>query len=426
MYSLAKELIQTGLDAADAEKLTSQYVKETYIETPSEKQFFFEDYERVVLLGAGKAAPFMAQPFKKCPIDDGLIIADSRSKIVEKEIPVKVIRGSHPYPTEENIHATHTLIRKLEKNDGDTLFIFLISGGGSSLLCSPAGKISIDDLNELNRLLVSSGMDIHQINTVRKHVSKVKGGRLVEGLKGDIVTFILSDVVRDDLSMIASGPTVTDDTSFKAVIDILKEFSLWDKVPNSVSDYLSHCLIDKIEDKLDDNGSMNVLIGNNMVALQAMYEYALDTEFKPMILTSRNRGEAKEVAKLLAGIVEEIVDTKNPLSSPAALILGGEMTVSLDNAQGSRGGPNREFVLSAALELLNLDDVVICSVDSDGIDGVGRAGAIISPSSLRNKQPEAKEHLKKHDTETFFDEMDASITFDGTTNVNDISVILIR
>ncbi|HBN95569.1 MAG TPA: hypothetical protein DDZ66_04650 [Firmicutes bacterium] len=271
---------------------------------------------------------------------------------------------------------------------------------------------------------------IHHINTIRKHVSRAKGGRfgkLVSDRGATLVSLILSDVVGDDLSVIASGPTYKDNTTVQEAIDLLNRYKIWDEVPESIQNYLISGVesLDREQVREVPPRVHNYLIGNNMKALQAAQAVAEQAGLSTMILTSQNSGEAKVVAKCVMGIAKEIQDSENPLSPPVALIMGGEMIVTFNWEDRDVFGPNREFVLSSAIEIAGRSNIVVAAADTDGEDGQGKAGAIADGDTVLRSTLDARYYLDKHDAEIFFDALNDSLEFTSNTNVNDIVVVLV-
>lgn len=430
MRELARKMIQKGIEGADPENLVHKKlnVKDNKIKFSGET-FDRSEYDEVVLLGIGKASVPMAIGCKELNPDDGLIITKSATHQEKKECPVKVREASHPYPKQENMEAGQELLSLVEEKN-NALFVFLVSGGGSALFTKPVEGLTLDDMNELNQQLVKSGANIHQINTVRKHVSQVKGGRLGKlcSEKGDMVSLIISDVVGDDLSVIASGPTYPDESTYEDAKQVLDEFDLWGEISKNVRNRIKKGLNGEAKETPTELDVHNILLGNNMTALKEAHQVGeQNKDINSLILTSQNEGEAKEVAKPLTGIAKEIQDTGNPIEPPAALVLGGETTVKFrsKDSETGKGGPNRELVLSAAIEIQDRENIVIASVDSDGIDGVEKAGAIADTSTIENSELDPKEYLENHDSQTYFDSLYDNLEFKSRTNVNDITVILI-
>ncbi len=429
MRSSALKMIKKGIQAADPEKLVQKNIDLNKDKIKICNQILKRsDFNEIVVIGIGKASFAMASGCKKLHPDDVLIITKKGYGNEKRDDTIKILKGDHPYPNKNSFNAAREIISKIGKKK-DCLFIILISGGGSSLFTIPHNNISIQEVSELNRMLIESGADIHQINTVRKHISQVKGGKFGElcGQHGNVISLILSDVVGDDMSDIASGPTYPDNTSFKDAKDVLKKYDLWKKIPEGIKKHIENGLAGKVEETPEKVDADNYLIGNNLLALREMKRIGAKEGFNTKILTSQNTGEAKEIAKPFAGIAKEIQDSSNPLKPPAALLIGGETTVDIsgENSKKIKGGPNREFVLSFALEVRNKKNIVAASVDSDGTDGVGKAGAIADTTSIKRCELDAEKLLAKHDSQRFFDYLGDSIEFESKTNVNDLTVILI-
>ncbi|MFP4608282.1 MAG: glycerate kinase [Candidatus Aenigmatarchaeota archaeon] len=429
MRELAKKMMMRGIDAADPERLVDKNVNvDDHTIRIGKNDYTRNDYDEVLVFGVGKASVSMASALKRLKPDGGLMITKKGQMDEDHHCPVTVKEAEHPYPEEVNLRASEELLDRLEgiKN---ALIIFLISGGGSALFFYPVEGISVSEMNELNRLLVKSGANIHEMNAVRKHLSKVKGGRFAQLCeeKGDLVSLIISDVVGNDLSAIASGPTSPDHSTFHDAVGVLKDYGLWKDVPKPVKDHLEKGVRGEVPETPTEVHVDNNLIGDNFTTLSSAEITAEKKGFNTMILTSQNQGEAREVAKPLAAIAKEIQDTNNPLEPPAAVIVGGETTVSFENEENDhgKGGPNRELVLSAAVEISGRKNIVVASVDSDGIDGMDKAGAIADCNSVDRSTFKPKKLLKQHDSQRFFDELNDSIEFESRTNVNDITVLLV-
>ena len=294
-----------------------------------------EQYDRVLLFGIGKAATPMCAAFEAIlEPDDGLAITKlgDEISIVETKIPVR--RAYHPEPREVNVESAREILDMVEaiRPDEKVLVVFMISGGGSALFTVPPEGISIDDMYRLNQLLMHCGATIYDINTIRKHVSQVKGGRFSQlcAKKGaDVAALILSDVVGDDLSVIASGPTYMDQSTFDDAIRLMKEYNIWDETPESIREYMLKGTQDPSMEpprRVLEN-TRNYLIGTNMVAMQAAKKVAEEAGLPTMILTGQNTGSQVH-SSVYYGNCQEIQDSGNPVSR-VALIMGGEMTVTL-------------------------------------------------------------------------------------------------
>ncbi len=425
LREIAMKMIKVGVDAADPTKLLSPCVKRRNLVLPDGTRYHNDDFSEVLLFAVGKGSQRMALAFDKWRIDDGLVIVDKRAKVEDINLPIH--RCSHPLPSEENVQAAQEFLSKL-KGKKDALIIFLVSGGASSLFCLPDKNIPLQDVVELNGMLISSGATIHEINTVRKHISQVKGGRFADFCKdkGTLISLIISDVVGDDLSDVASGPTVPDKTTFDHAEQTLKRYSIWENTPKSIRDHIGKGKSGGIPETPTKVEAHNYLAGSNYNALQAAAEESKKHSIPPLILTSRNQGEAREVAKTIIGIAKECQDRGKPAETPVSLLIGGEMTTDVSKTTGShRGGPNREFVLSSAVQLKNRSNMVVAAVDTDGVDGKGKAGAIADCQSIERSKLDPFKALEDHSTESFFDEINDSIELPITTNVNDLIVVVI-
>jgi hydroxypyruvate reductase len=391
-------------------------------------------FDRVLLFSIGKASTAMASAFERVlRPDDGLAITKIGAEIDAIGLTsIPIVRAHHPEPRAINVEASQRILDTIAaiRSGERVLVVFLVSGGGSALFTAPPPGVSVDDLFGLNQLLMKWGGNIHQINAVRKHVDQVKGGRfarLCANKGATLVSLILSDVVGDDLSVVASGPTYPDETTFADAIGLLERFGVWDECPASVRAYLESGLHDPGMESLRTlpPNVHNYLIGNNGVAVRAAEAVATNAGFRTMVLTTQNIGEAREVAKTVMAIAKEVQDSGRPIQPPAALIVGGEMTVTFNWDERDGFGPNREFVLSAALEIAGRHGIVVAGADTDGEDGQGKSGAIADGRTIGRSRMDARHQLKIHKSEAFFDALGDSLQFESRTNVNDLVVVLV-
>ncbi|MEM0505494.1 MAG: glycerate kinase, partial [Sulfolobales archaeon] len=390
----------------------------------------------VKVLGFGKASASMALAVEEVLGDliiDGIVIVPKGLK-PPKLGRIKVMYGSHPIPDEDTINSTKELLRLCSQSEGET-FIVLISGGGSALFELPVEPITLNDLRVLTTQLLKCGADIKEINTVRKHVSMVKGGRLAELLyPSNVVSLILSDVVGDPIEFIASGPTAPDPTTYDDAVKLLKRYEIFDSIPASVREVLMKGLRgelretpkpgDKIFDKV-----LNYIVASNYISLKAMEEEARRLGYNTLILTSMVEGEAREVGKLLAGVMKNVKKYDEPVRKPAAILAGGETTVTV-RGKGI-GGRNQELALSVAISIAGLDNVVFASIGSDGVDGVSvAAGGIVDGETVirgRELGLNPYDFLNNNDSYNYLSRLGSSILTGPTgTNVNDLLIALIR
>ncbi len=383
---------------------------------------------RLVVVGAGKAAASMAQAVEAhYPLEQlaGLVITRYGHSLPTRNI--KVLEASHPVPDVNGQQATEKLLQHLKGLSPDDLVLCLVSGGGSALLVAPKG-VTLAQKADLTKALLSSGADIVEINTVRKHLSTVKGGQLAQAAwPARLVSLIVSDVVGDDLASIASGPSVPDPSTFAEALDILDRYHITAPEAKAYFQQGSEGKTPetpKPRDPLFQNVT-NTLVASGQQSLEAIANYFRSQNITPYILSSSMTGEAREVAKVHSALARQIVHYGQPFQKPCALISGGETTVTV-RAQG-KGGRNGEFALSLALELDGLE-VYALAADSDGIDGSeDNAGAFVTPDCLqRVGKTKAKRLLGANDSYSFFEAAKLLFVTEPThTNVNDLRMILI-
>jgi hydroxypyruvate reductase len=314
------------------------------------------------------------------------------------------------------------------------LVLCVISGGGSALLVAPAEGVTLADKQAVTRLLLACGADIHEINTVRKHLSRAKGGWLARfAHPATVATLILSDVIGDDLNVIGSGPTVPDPSTFVDAQGVFKKYGIWENVPISVKDRFLKGLEGDIQDtpKSGDivfQGCYSELVGTNLQALMSASKEAKSQGYQPLILSSTVEGEAREVVKVLTAIAKEIRGSGNPLPPPACILCGGETTVTLQGK--GKGGRNQELALAAAPIIEGMGDVVVLSGGTDGTDGpTDAAGAITDGTTItraKAKKLDPLYYLRHNDSYHFFQALgDLIITGPTRTNVMDVYMVLV-
>jgi hydroxypyruvate reductase len=317
----------------------------------------------------------------------------------------------------------------------EDLVICLVSGGASALLASPEDGISLKDKQKLTRLLINSGATIQEINAVRKHLSRIKGGGLARAIHpAEAVTFIISDVVGDDPSTIASGPTTADKTTYRDCLTILKGYGLTEKAPGAVVKRLKRGAKGLIEEtpkpgNLFFRKIKNFVIADNRSALFAAKEKAKVMGYRPLVLSSVLTGETHEAARFLSAVIREVKRSGNPVRPPACILLGGETTFELKG--GGLGGRNQEFALTAALELDGLEGVTVLSAGTDGTDGpTDAAGAFIDSKTVKRgkkKGLDAFDYLQRNDSYSYFKALgDLFITGPTRTNVMDMVIALVE
>jgi glycerate 2-kinase len=426
-HNVALECIEAGIKAAHPRRVIENAVTVTNNTLHIEQHSYdLRDYSDVLILGGGKAAGQMAEVLELL-LDDrltgGVVVTNDPTTTTR----VEMFRGNHPVPDENGVAGTEQILELAAEAGDRTLILTVITGGGSALLSAPAGTVSLADLQTVTDDLLASGATIHEINVLRKHLSAIKGGQLAQiAAPATVVGLTVSDVVGDDLDVIASGPIVPDTSTFQDAVDIVDTYEL--PVPESVDRHLTAGIEGEISETPQPEEPFfetvhNHVLANGVTALEAARDVAQQRGYEPIVLSSRIRGEAREVAKTHIAVAEEIQTTKTPISPPAVVLTGGETTVTI---QGSgHGGPNQEFALSGSLELSD-SDIVVASVDTDGLDGASDAAGAIVDCETAVPSGEARSALANNDVYPFLDAAEALIHTGPTgTNVNDIHVVVV-
>ena len=399
---------------------------------------------RVVVVGAGKAAASMALAVERAWPDvpmTGIVVTRYAHGLPTRHI--EVVEAGHPVPDEAGADAAARMLALVDGLTADDLLLALISGGGSSLLSSPAPGLTMDNLQALNRALLASGAPITAMNIVRKHCSAVSGGRLAEAASNrgaEVVALIVSDVTGDDPAAIASGPCTPDPSTYRDALDIVERYRV--DLPYAIRNHLERGSDGAIPETPKPGDAAFARVSNHVVAtahasLDAAAAYFRALGIPAAVLGDTVTGEAREVAKVYAALAREVRDHGQPWPSPVALISGGECEVTMPsvNPRDRKGPPMRggrcsTFLLSLALELDGLPDVFALACDTDGIDGSeDNAGAIIAPDTLARAKTgdvDARRLLDVHDAWGCFDALgDLVVTGPTRTNVNDYRVVLV-
>lgn len=405
------EILESGLNAANPENIISKYVTPEKIKING-KTIDITKYSNIYSVAFGKAGDSMTRALNTIiPIKSGIIVIPKGSKSVIKSKKFQIFNSRHPEPDQTSVKAAKEVMKFVQNKKSDELIIFLVSGGGSSLLAMP-NDITLDDKIFVTKLLLKSGATIQEFNCVRKHLSKIKGGRLVENMKCQGVSLIMSDVEGDDLSSIASGTTYMDNTTFSDALEILEKYKLKRKTPIEVLQVLEKGLENEKLETPKKYKIENQVIANNGDCLKAMEIEAKKKGYK--VKTIQVFGDIKEaVKKILENISEE---------QKTCLLFGGETTVKVLGK--GMGGRNQELVLRLLKNTQKFKKIVIASMGTDGIDGNSVfAGAITE--NVKVDLNIMKEFLKNSDSGRFFQKQKGSIITDFThTNLMDIGMIL--
>ncbi len=433
-YKHALQLLNTALHAVSPEVLIQQQVSRNNNRLRiRHHDIDLFDFQRVFLIGFGKASGYLAaalEPILSDYLTAGLVIvpygymANCR-KVIQRE-------AGHPLPDENGLYATAELVKIARKAGKKDLVICLISGGGSALLAQYPPHVGLKAMQVTTDLLLKSGANIQELNIVRKHLSLVKGGKLAKIIApAECYNLIISDVIGDRLDTIASGPTAPDTSTFSDARAVIEKYRLGNSLPPEVSEALE---TQSAGETLKADAPVfyrqyHIILGNNLTALIAAKQQARQLGYFPHLLSRNLRGESRYAAQVIAATVKQIISNGHPIRPPACLLFGGETTVTVTGS--GLGGRNQEFVLSALIELSDLDyPFALLSCGSDGKDGpTDAAGAIITESS-REKASLAGLHphefLANNDAYHFFQKIEGLIKTGPTgTNVMDIGIALI-
>lgn len=383
---------------------------------------------RTIVIGAGKASAAMARAFERSWKGElsGLVVTRYGHGVPCRRI--EIVEASHPVPDSAGETAARRILETVKNLGPDDLVVALISGGGSALLAAPAEGLTLADKQAVNRALLTSGASIHEMNCVRKHLSAMKGGRLAAAVyPARLVTLVISDVPGDDPAVIASGPTVADPTRFADALQILAKYGISDPPAAMAHLRAAHDETPKLGDPRLARAETRI-VATPQSSLLASAEVAMRHNIIPVILGDAIEGEAREVARVMAGIARQVARYRQPVPAPCVLLSGGETTVTVRGK--GRGGRNAEFQLGLAVALRGMPNVWSIAADTDGIDGAGEvAGAIVGPSTLQRATAlglNASQMLADNDGHSFFAALkDQIITGPTLTNVNDFRAILI-
>jgi hydroxypyruvate reductase len=378
-------------------------------------------FDRVQVIGAGKAGRAMAHALERLlgrRLNGGWVNVPDGNAAHLRRLTLQAC--SHPVPDERGEEGARRILQIAETAGPRDLLLCVISGGASALLPLPSPPLRLAEKQEITRHLLACGATIHEMNTVRKHLSLIKGGQLAKAAwPATLVTLILSDVPGDDLTTIGSGPTVADPSTVDDAIQILNRYGI--PIPGGLHE----------TPKPNDPAfarSRNLIIGSNRLALDASATKAKELGYRTLLLSSFIEGETREVAKVHAAIAKEVLANARPVHRPACILSGGETTVTIQGK--GKGGRNQEFVLAAALALDGLGPAVIFSGGTDGIDGpTDAAGAYIDSSTLARARAlglDPRRYLDNNDSYHFFEKLGALIKTGPTgTNVMDVRMILL-
>ncbi|HSF59541.1 MAG TPA: glycerate kinase, partial [Candidatus Binatia bacterium] len=402
----ARVIFEAGLKAADPMMLIPRHLRVNRQNLYAGQAVYdLTNYKNSYVIGAGKATARMAQAVEELlgeRITGGTVIVKRGHSVPLRKLAI--MEAGHPIPNQAGVDATETIIALLRRTLETDLILCLISGGASALLACPGAGLSLQDKQHTTQTLLHCGARIQEINAIRKHISKVKGGRLAElAYPATIVSLLLSDVIGDSVDIIGSGPTAPDSSTFADCLPIIERYGVGEIIPSAVRRVLQKGVAgEAAETPKSDNPVFdkvqNLIVGNNQSALKGAKERAEALGYQTLILSSSVEGEAKKVAIDLAAIAKDILTGRGRVHRPACIICGGETTVTIEG--DGVGGRNQELALAAAVEINGMEGVVALSGGTDGTDGpTDAAGAIVDGTTLeraRKKGLDARDYLRRH------------------------------
>lgn len=437
----ALQIFRAALDAADPERAVRRFLSfDGRILTLARRRYQLSHFDRIQIIGAGKASAAMASAVERIlghRISSGLVnVPNGPQPRVHR---IKLNQSGHPVPDRRGLEGAQRIAEIARTANARDLLICLISGGASALLPDPQPPVTLAALQQITRQLLASGATITELNTVRKHISYLKGGQLARlAAPAPVISLMLSDVIGDDLSVIGSGPTVADRSTFADAASVFERYNI--KPPASVRKRLESKAAEtpKPGDPLFDH-VQNVIIGSNRLAIDAAAREASALGYRPLVLSTSIEGETRDIAMMHAAIAKEIRTAGRPAREPVCILSGGETIVTIRGK--GRGGRNQEFVLAAALALYESDGVLhgsdgafgpatIFSAGTDGIDGpTDAAGGIADEATLVRAHDlglDPRAYLENNDSYHFLQRLEVLIKTGPTgTNVMDVRMILL-
>jgi hydroxypyruvate reductase len=417
----ARTIFQAALSAADPAGAVERHLRRRD----------FSRFRDIYVVGAGKAGASMAQAAERVlgrRIAAGLLNVKYGYRAKLRRIELN--ECGHPVPDENGVAGAERIARIAAGAGKDDLVICLISGGASALMPAPAEGITLEEKQATTRLLLASGANIHEINAIRKHISRIKGGQLARlAAPARVESLMLSDVIGDNLDVIGSGPTAPDASTFAGAVELLNRYGIRERVPASVRERLEQGAAGAIPEtpKPDDPvfaRVRNTIVGSNRLALDAAATRARALGYRTLVLSSEIQGEAREIARMHAAIASEMARTGRPMKPPACVITGGETTVTLRG--DGLGGRAQEFVLAAALDIAGVDNVVVFCAGTDGTDGPTNAAGAVADGQTLGRKPDARRYLDRNDSYHYFEALnDLIITGPTNTNVMDVCIVLV-
>jgi len=417
----ARSIFQAALVAADPAEAVTRHLE----------RLNASRFRRIFVIGAGKTGASMAKAAERVlgrRITAGLV--NVKDGHLAKLRRIELHECGHPVPDARGVAGAEQIAAIASEAQADDLVLCLISGGASALLPLSADPVTLEQKQVATRLLLASGANIHEINTVRKHISSIKGGQLARlASPASVEALLLSDVIGDSLDVIGSGPTAPDASTFGDALAILDKHHIRESVPASVRERIELGARGGIAETPKPGDPVfwlvrNTIVGSNRLALHAAARRARELGFRTLVLSSEIEGETREIARMHAAIAREIARSGRPVKPPACIVTGGETTVALKG--GGLGGRNQEFALAAAMEIAGIPNLVVFSAGTDGTDGPTDAAGAIADGETLGRNPEARRYLDDNDSYHYFKPLgDLVVTGPTNTNVMDVRIVLV-
>ena len=430
-------IFEAGIKAVNPYQAVKHYLKVEgdFLYLPNHT-FNLSAFKNIYVIGAGKASAYMALALEEIlgeRLKGGLIIVKYGHGAHLKK--VKIIEAGHPIPDENGLCGARALVALAQGFAKEDLVFCVISGGGSALLPLPVEGISLKEKQDTTKALLRCGAPIHEINSIRKHLSRIKGGGLARAVyPATLVSLIISDVIGNELGVIASGPTVADTSTFFECRKILERYHLLSNIPRAVRNHILKGARGKVQETPKPGSAIfkktiNQIIGSNIQCLEAAEKKAKEMGYNTLLLSSFVQGETREVAKMQAAILKEVITSGRPIPRPACVISGGETTVTIHGT--GKGGRNQEFALACGIEIAGLKGAAVLSAGTDGTDGPTEAAGAYADWKMADRAKklglDPYRYLDNNDSFHFFEQLnDLIITGPTKTNVMDLRLLLIR
>ena len=431
---LLTRMLRDALDAVNGGKALRRAIhKRGDVLTIGSRRYDLRKYRRIVVVGGGKAAAPMAhaiEPILGRRLAGGVVITKYGHTVRTKRI--RVVEAGHPVPDRAGLAATRGMLSLASSLTREDLLVVLLSGGASSLMPAPVPTVTLADKQHMTRLLLRCGAGIRDINSVRKHLSNLKGGRLAASTHATILTLILSDVIGDDVSAIASGPTAPDPSTYRDAIDCLRQYRLWTSVSRPIRVHLRRGIEGQLTETPKSGARLfervhHEIIGNNQTALDALISSTRSVGLRTVLLPPLME-EARVSGAYVGSLAHSILTKQEPIPRPCCLVAGGETTVNVRGA--GRGGRAQEFAVAAAKAVAGLPDVYVAGVGTDGTDGpTDVAGALVDGHTWQRARRlgiDLNAALKQNDTYRALKRLGSHIITGPTgTNVNDLYLLFV-